>query len=397
MLDSWKSFGPIDEDDDEAAAGIRLAPLTFFVGPPDSGKTNAIDALRFMHNAASGKTLVEALDGPNDADALWSGIDGGAKDAVFEEADTFGISTTWHLGDDWLIHDLVATVTDDDGVALLVSEFLCNARTKTRATLYDTHDDTLRRYADTDPDDVIRVSFRTTKLGERGSTGYKDDKLVLTQLEPIKRMLPAVSTSTAKVRAAARDIVFADLDDSTRLTALLFRIPEAARPAIAHWLPLFSAGELTGVAYDDERFAVIDQSGAKRTVEEVQLETLRFLGLVVALHSAPPGGLVVVEHPEVDLASPQITVLVALLETVVERRGVQIVATTHSPELVSQLSDEDLRNVVAFDRDDDGLTACISVRTLEEQGIFEGTPVLDGLMAEGWLGGSEDAPEAEPT
>jgi energy-coupling factor transporter ATP-binding protein EcfA2 len=395
MLDAWKSFGPLDEDE---ADGIRFGRLTVFVGPPDSGKSNAVDALRFLHHAAMGRTLLDALDGgPEGATDTWLGVDGGAEEATFHGAETFGLSTTWHLGEDWLIHDLVATVDDEDVAALLVSEFLVGTRSKrARATFYDTHDDSLKRYADTDPEDVVRVSFRTTKLGERASATYQDDKLVLAQLEPLKRMLPAVSASTARVRDALRSMVFVDLDAELVLSGILTRIPESARGPLAHWITLFSAGELTAVAFNDAgQLAVVDKHDALLTVENISLETLRFLGVVVALYGAPAGALVVIEEPDAGLASSQLTVLVALLETVVERQGLQIVATTHSAELVSQLSDEDLPNVVAFDRDDEGVSACASLRELKEDGLFEGPEDLERLMTDGWLEKAADA--SEPT
>lgn len=72
--------------------------------------------------------------------------------------------------------------------------------------------------------------------------------------------------------------------------------------------------------------------------------TLRMLGLLIGLYQAnPPRGLVAVEEPEVNIHPGALAVLADVLREVSERR--QVLLTTQSPDLISRFSVDDLRVV----------------------------------------------------
>ncbi|HEX5718080.1 MAG TPA: AAA family ATPase [Thermoanaerobaculia bacterium] len=72
-LTDFKSF--VDEE-------VELAPLTLLVGANASGKSNLLDAIRFLHGISSDLTIAEVLNGEERSrpDA-WLGIRGRAQDA----------------------------------------------------------------------------------------------------------------------------------------------------------------------------------------------------------------------------------------------------------------------------------------------------------------------------
>lgn len=86
-LRDFKSF--VDEE-------IELAPLTFLVGANASGKSNFLDAIRFLRGINSDLTIAEVLDGEDSSrpDA-WPGIRGRAQEAARVETKQFSIQSTW--------------------------------------------------------------------------------------------------------------------------------------------------------------------------------------------------------------------------------------------------------------------------------------------------------------
>ncbi len=72
--------------------------------------------------------------------------------------------------------------------------------------------------------------------------------------------------------------------------------------------------------------------------------TLRMLGLLIGLYQVnPPRGLVAVEEPEVNIHPGALAVLADVLREVSERR--QVLLTTQSPDLISRFAVDDLRIV----------------------------------------------------
>ena|SRR5690349_21435051 len=90
-LVDFKSFA------DEA---VELAPLTLLVGANASGKSNCLDALRFLHQTAVDQSIVEILDGdqrPGGGPNAWQGLRGGSKEVSRVGAESFLIESTWDI------------------------------------------------------------------------------------------------------------------------------------------------------------------------------------------------------------------------------------------------------------------------------------------------------------
>lgn len=77
-LTDFKSF--VDEE-------VELAPLTLLVGANASGKSNFLDAIRFLHGLSWNLTLSEILNGEERVGAdRWPGIRGRAEETARESA-----------------------------------------------------------------------------------------------------------------------------------------------------------------------------------------------------------------------------------------------------------------------------------------------------------------------
>jgi AAA ATPase-like protein len=92
-LVDFKSFA------DEA---IDVAPLTLLVGANASGKSNCLDALRFLHETIVDESIVEILDGeqrPGAGPNAWQGLRGGSKETSRIGAESFLIESTWEISE----------------------------------------------------------------------------------------------------------------------------------------------------------------------------------------------------------------------------------------------------------------------------------------------------------
>ena len=114
---------------------LKLGHFNLLVGANASGKSNFLDALRFLQGVGNGFTLNEILDGkpPSSTNAKWDGIRGGSKFVSFRKQDgtqsesnqihvTFDDIGITYYGLDKLTYGLTWAVKD--GVISISSEIL---------------------------------------------------------------------------------------------------------------------------------------------------------------------------------------------------------------------------------------------------------------------------------
>src|SRR6478672_11635647 len=93
-LTNWKSFG-------ETRNRIELSPLTLLVGPNASGKSNALDGLRFLQGVALDYPFSDVLRGRWEGQReIWPAIRGQSVEAARAGSDGFAIKSEWSLSDD---------------------------------------------------------------------------------------------------------------------------------------------------------------------------------------------------------------------------------------------------------------------------------------------------------
>ncbi|HEX6900665.1 MAG TPA: ATP-binding protein [Thermoanaerobaculia bacterium] len=135
----------------------------------------------------------------------------------------------------------------------------------------------------------------------------------------------------------------------------LFRDP-STRKSFVHWLAELCAPEIEDIDFLEVKelgdvMAMFVENGGKRiSARSVSDGTLHFLGTLLALRTAEPGSVILIEEIETGLHPTRIRLLVEYLETVTRERDIQVIATTHSPVVLQWLSDESLRNTVVFGR-----------------------------------------------
>lgn len=397
-LSDWKSFG-------HNGGEMHLGRTTLLVGPNASGKSNVLDALRFLQGAAHGLTLYETLRGAWDGGrSTWGGVRGGEAEAARAGSQSFWIAAKWSFDKEPATYVLGVSVSPEPR---LTHESLHPANTD--RYWFNTGAPTMGGGAGPQPGGAIRVAFRGTGGGRNPTATYPANRSLLAQLEPRKRMAPEVLRFARSARSALRDIVHLDIRpdlmrassplhasrlgaSGENIASVLHALPEGERQEIVDWLselcaPQVSAIEFVEVPAVGEVFFFLREGPSTRiSARSLSDGTLRFLGILVALLTAPAGSLILLEEPDVGLHPARVHLLAQLLEDLPVRRSIQVLATSHSPVLLAHLSDSALSNVLAFDRDrENGQTVVARVGDLPNYARLRDSKEREHLIATGWL------------
>lgn len=397
---NWKSFGP--------GATIPLRPLTLLVGPNGSGKSNVLDGLRFLQGAAMDLPLGDVLRGRYEGQReVWPGIRGHLAEAVRSGQREFQIESQWAdnaLGAASGAHDEVHLVrVSIEGEARVEEERLGPEDEYgywTRAPVL--------KQASGRAGDGIRAALRASAQGASPVLDYSAGRLLLGQIAPADRVREEVVTRARGLQRQLREIIFLDVQpgrmrdyrpagasqlgvNAENISPILHGLDGRQRGDVVDWLSELSAPSIEAIDIEQTRLGevmmyLVERGGAKISARSVSDGTLRFLGLVVALLTVPTGAMLVLEEPDVGLHPSRVHLLARLLEETARRRRIQILATTHSPQLLAQLSESALRDVIAFGRDPAaGTTIARRVGELQHFDTLRDSPQLDHLVSTGWL------------
>lgn len=405
-LVDFKSFA------DEA---VEIAPLTLLVGANASGKSNCLDALRFLHQTAADQTIVEILDGeqrPGGGPNAWHGLRGGSTEASRIGAESFTIESTWGIPEvsERNVSDPISAmhrircrtvpgptweeeaIYSGDAQALLVAKAIAHGEGSAR-----------------------RIEW-TSPTGSVETTNGIDHSILWTVLGSVGHGYPRVVTDRAAEAALALSECFkniveleinparmrgygktnrADMDGSggnfSGALWMLCRDPEQKR-SLVDWLTEVLAPEIADIDFihvqelRDVMAILVERDGKRISARSLSDGTLRFLGMLVALRTAASGSVLLIEEIDGGLHPARLHVLVEFLEALARERRIQIIATTHSPAMLQAVSRETLLSAVVFGRV--GAHEGTIMRRLGDLPRFEETLERTGihdLFATGWL------------
>lgn len=371
-LTDFKSF--VDEQ-------VDLAPLTMLVGANASGKSNFLDAVRFLHGIAFELTLGEIINGErSERPNAWFGIRGGAGEVARVGAGVIHLESQWKVGCRKFWHRMSCATTPTPH--LVEEDFegpdgvLIAARSASGALIGTIHG----------------AEYRTSPPPVTSLLKYARHETAQCFL----RALEAISfldIQPARMRGyGRRGAPLGDQGENfSGVLADLCANPEERR-ALVDWLAELCAPELEDLDFIEVKelgdvMAVLVEKGKRRiTARSLSDGTLHFLGMLLALRTAERGSILVIEEVGAGLHPTRIRLLVEALETATRERGIQILATTHSSVVLQWLSEQTLQDAVVFGRvpEHEGtimrrLGDLPHLReTLEMKGI-------DELFSTGWL------------
>jgi AAA domain, putative AbiEii toxin, Type IV TA system len=300
-IETFKSF---------SAVRIPMGPLTLMLGENGVGKSNALEALRLLHDLARGCTLEAALVGPA-APGLPRGH-GVRGDAPRSGTASFAISSTWDLG---TLGQAVHRARIDLGMP--------------RATLSETLEPaatTLLAAPRTDRSSLgapPNATWRALQRRLRDAVFLDPD---LDAMRSYSNQGDATMASGAGASAVALDLCSV----------------HERKLELIDWLDAFLPNGVRDLSFErtalgDVMLVIVERDGARTPARYLSDGTLRFIGLATTLLAAGPDTLVVVDELERSIHPSRCSVLADLLQQATAR-GLQILGTTRSPDLLEALA-----------------------------------------------------------
>jgi predicted ATPase len=315
QLKNWRNFSDVD---------IALQSRAFFVGPNAAGKSNLLDALRFLRDvaAATGGGLQEAV-------ARRGGVK--ALRCLAARRDT-DISLEVHIGGDdgpeWR-YRLAFNAAAKDPRPFVTSESVVRVDGDSAETLLDRPDEKERN----DPELLTE-----THLEQISANRAFREVAEFLRLIHYLHLVPQIVRDPGRAGDAEEDSYggrfLAQIAAKPKKTreARLKRMNEALRLAVPQLGELQLEMDTSGVPHLKAKYAHWRPHGAWQREDQFSDGTLRLLGLIWALMEG--GGPLLFEEPELSLQSAIVARLAPVLWRATRRGARQSLVTTHSQELL---------------------------------------------------------------
>ena len=383
---------------------LRLGPITMIVGTNASGKSNIRDAFRFLHGIGRGYTLPEIVGGKWGAGGQreWQPIRGAAHEVARLDAESSTFSFYLELrGDDQPVSYEIAIEFDPRGLRyeveyeavrrLLPLEEQKAPRDNCWQTIYETKS----------VDDSHWVDFV-----DDGYEQFTRDKPALTQLEPPQE------SAVQRVSQALVGMRFWDLspelmrhpaypgtplgDRGENLPAVLEQTcadPEL-RSTLVSWLQELTPMDVSDLEFPRDpsgyvHLMLCERNGRKISADSASDGTLRFLAMLAVLLGKDPPGLCFFEEIDNGIHPARLNLLMDLIERQTEKRGIQVLTTTHASTMLTVMGDGTFSNTSVVSRMENSADAIIRrVADLDDAPKLRHEQGVGRLHESGWL---EDA------
>jgi predicted ATPase len=358
---------------------LPLAPLSLLIGANASGKSNAIEGIRFLSWLAEGRRLDDLMSAVQAEDQR---VRGTLADLVYRpsadngagaDRDVFGFRCRTRManGEDFEIRVRVG----NDGMRII---FECISSLSSTVPLY-VLDEPAGRFSH-----EVTVRYNNfARGGIKPQIPCSDQQAIFTQLETPARF----STRTAqkeiprvvgRYREFLEDILFLDpspramrrysfivernlKDDGANLSSVLYDLctEQGRTEQVLDFIRALPEQDIRGIEFletpRNEVMVVLKESfaGQDRPCDAGLLSdgTLRVLAIAAALLSAREGALVIIEEIDNGVHPSRAGMLLTNIQRVAKARSIRVLLTTHNPALLDALPISAVPDVVCCYRD----------------------------------------------
>ena len=410
---------------------LRMGPFTVIVGANASGKSNIRDAFRFLHGIGRGYRLADIVGGKYGAGGQveWEPIRGAADEIIRLRHSVFELRVQMETrrteSEKHFAHaDLSELATGQPILAdykIRVSRSENSGRFGVAEEEFNAHGRNIYTSRRREGNVVLDPSAESQLLLQMSGTGarrqykhplsVKRDQPALTQISEHKSILRPEKQASLHGTAVLHDMRFLDLapnslqqpafpgqtilgDSGENLPTVLKEICEdpSRRKNLIEW-----TRELTPMDVEDFEFptdrttgriqlALKETNGRTVSAYSASDGTLRFLAMLAALLGGNPAGLYVFEEIDNGIHPSRLRLLIDLIEQQTAKGDIQVVTTTHSPELLSMISDETFKHTSVVCRSPDTDNAVIRpIADLPDADKLRKSQGLGRLHTGGWL------------
>jgi ABC-type lipoprotein export system ATPase subunit len=403
---------------------LKLGHFNLLVGANASGKSNFLDALRFLQGVGNGFSIDGILNGipQTTTRAKWTGIRGGSNFVAFRKPDgsqsktdefhvTFREIGDPNLSLDELTYNLTCSVRN--GVISITDESLYSGatpvfRNEDRLPIEplpvwdsDQHLDPEMPMRVLDPFEktpdpmagTLALLVSTPRIAFWGKQPYQGVKVFkytnfvssaladMQFLDPLPAMLRDYSSKVARLG-----------ENGEGFAAMIHEIESnGSKAALLEWLKELRPDEVNDIyaleGLNNDFMVAIKEGNKEFRAPSISDGTLRFIALAAAFFQPSMPKVLVIEEIEKCLHPSRLRLLLELMRSQSKRTGTQVFATTHSPTLLAWLTEEDRKTTFVCTRDAE--SGATKMRPLSEvprlEELVQKDYRLDQLFEEGWL------------
>jgi predicted ATPase len=373
LLKNFKSY------QDQA---LPLAPLTLMIGANASGKSNAIEAFRFLSWLAGGQKLSVIQHQVDDSEQIFRG---NSHSLGYLGMDTFSLGCdadhpVWQRFEVTLIN---REESERDGGLHIAQEQILS--THEGYPLYHVIQPSTGLGND------IHVAYNNFKRGKnKPHITCTDQIAIMCQLESPATFAHEHQRSSTEIpevigyfQKLLTNAIFLDpvpvlmrqdgypekrlRSNCSNLSGVLFVLWNDSRPvqqknnqrALLAFIQSLPEQDVKNLQFFEDRrgrvsMELIESFGGKDKAWSVELlsdGTLRVLAIAAAVLSAPEGSTVVIEEVDNGVHPSRARHLLSTMQEQAKRRNIRLLLTTHNPALMDALPDEALGDVVFCYRD----------------------------------------------
>ena len=350
---------------------LPLAPLTLMIGANASGKSNALEAFRFLSWLSQGQKLTVLKHRVDDSEQV---LRGNIKDLGYLGSTDFRLGCTT-TDTEW--NSLEITISIREGELHITQESITSP--KQTYPLYRVEQAAIGVNSD------IRVSYNNfAKGGRKPQLTCVDQIAVMCQLGSSaifeaghKKAQQDIPETTEHFQQLLSNTLFLDpvptlmrgdsypekklRGDCANLSGVLYTVwqDEKKRTAIIDFIKSLPEQDVKKIEFFQDRrdrvsLELIESFGSIErpcSVELLSDGTLRVLAIAAALLSAPEGSTVVIEEVDNGVHPSRAKQLLQTMRQQAQQRNINLLLTTHNPALMDALPDEALGDVVFCYRD----------------------------------------------
>ena len=400
---------------------LHVGPFTIIVGANASGKSNLRDAFRFLHGIGRGYTLAEIIGGKYGPGGQreWEPIRGATNEIVRQSPPSVGRESSFSLEvglnlNGTRLHYSIKVGRfmegdPDSNIPFGLGPFrVLKEELRTETGMVYTAGGP-GYYKASHPPDSLSVEAKESSEPEIQAA---TDQPVLTQYVMPGRTRQLLNDQhSIALRSALADMRFLDpLPDRMRKpsfpgaivlgdfgdnlpTALQEICADAERAeTLASWIR-----ELTPMDVEDFEFPLDPSGWVHLTIREKNDKkisaysasdgTLRFLAVLTALLGKNQAGMYFFEEIDTGIHPARQWLLVELIEKQAAKRGIQVITTTHSPDMLTFVNDDTFEHLSVVCRLEDSHDAVIRpvARLPNAQDLRTSQDGLGRLLAENWM------------
>lgn len=385
-------------------AHFPLAPLTLLIGTNASGKSNALEGIRFLSWLSQGRRLDDALRAVQEDDVA---IRGTLNTLGYHGADTFSLGCSMTSTHPWEHFEVTLQV---EGKEMRIAD----------ETIYGDHSKVPLYEIVQSPGEYgyeVKVAYNNFRQGGiKPQIACSNQRAIITQLDTPSRFNNADSRQKIpqiadQFRQALTQILFLDPDprrmreysfaneteligDGRNLSGVLYNLCQAPerKKEILNFIKALPEQDFQDIGFvetprSEVMVELTESFGARHETWDAPIlsdGTLRVLAVGAAVLSAPEGSLIAIEEIDNGVHPSRAGMLLKSIQETAEERNLRVILTSHNPALLDSLPDTSIPHVVCCYRDpEEGDSCLVRLEDLHKYPELVARGPLGRLMTQG--------------